>query len=271
MSEYIDNAFITQWSAEAHQAYQQMNSNLRNAVRVVSGVTGGTYKFPILGSGYAVNNKARHADLEPLNLSHDSATATLTTAHAPEYIDNLDAVRTNLNVRAEYTKAVMSAISREMDSRILTAMDGTSTTATAGNMDAAMIAGLHKKLTKLNVPLDSDRYLVVHSGALEDMLGDSKIASNDYLSKDAYSKGFVPGVLGFNVVICSDDLMPTHTSNKHTCFAFHKSAVGLAIGSDVSFSVKEVPQKDSWLVLAKMLSGACLIDTNGVVSVEIAD
>lgn len=271
MSDSIDNAFITQWNAEAKQAYQQMSSNIRKAVREVGGVTGNTYKFPTLGKGTAVSNKARHADLTPMNLAHDNATVILTTAHATEYLDDLDQVQTNLNARAEYTKAVMSAINRELEGRLVTALDETSVTVTTGSMNSTKIAALHKKLTAADVPTDGDRYLVISAGALEDMLDDSKIASNDYLSKDAYTKGFVPGVLGFNVVIVSDSILKSATASKHTCYAFHKSAVGLAVGKDVTFQIERVPTKDAWQVMAKMLCGAKIIEGAGVVKVEIDD
>lgn len=271
MSAQIDNAFITQWSAEAHHEFQQISSNLRKAVREVGGITGNTYKFPLLGKGEAVDAKPRHADLTPMNVTHDNVTATLTTAHAVEYIDDLDQVQTNLNVRAEYTKVVMGAINRRMESRLVSALDSTSTTETAGSMTAAKIAALHKKLNKNDVPMDGNRFLVISAGALEDMLSDDKIASNDYLSKDAYTKGFVPGVLGFNVVIVSDAILLSATASKHTCYAFHRSSVGLAVGKDVQFQIERVPQKDSWQVMSKMLCGAALIDAKGVVKVEIDD
>lgn len=271
MSNTIDNAFITKWASEAHHEFQQITSNLRNAVRTVTGVGASTYKFPLLGKGEATDNKPRHADLTPMNLVHDNATATLTTSHAVEYIDDLDQIMTNLSVRSEYSRAVMGAISRKMDSRVVTALDTTSTTETAGAMTAAKIAALHKKLTKNNVPMDGKRFLIVSAGALEDMLTDDKIASNDYLSKDAYTKGFVPGVLGFNVVILSDDLLITGTASKKTCYALHQSALGLAIGKEPTFQVERVPQKDSWQVMGKMLCGTALIDTKGVVKVEIDD
>ena len=40
MSSTINNAFITQFEAEVHMAYQRQGSKLKNLVRVVNGVSG---------------------------------------------------------------------------------------------------------------------------------------------------------------------------------------------------------------------------------------
>lgn len=45
MATSITNAFITQFEAEVHMAYQRMGSKLKNLVRTVNGVNGNTVKF----------------------------------------------------------------------------------------------------------------------------------------------------------------------------------------------------------------------------------
>jgi hypothetical protein len=272
VSQTIDAAFITQWTAEVHHDFQQRESHLRSAVRVVNGVNANVYKFHKLGAGTATSNKARYADLNPMDVDHSTVSATLTSIHAMEPIDDLDTYQINFDARMEYQRAVTGAISRELDSRIVTALATTSNSVTTGSMDAAKIAALQKALNKKKVPLDGKRFLVISPGALEDMINDTKIANNDYLAKTAFEKGFVSGVMGFNVIVMTDEtLLPQDTASKRTCFAFHQSAVGLAIGADFQVRWDYVPQKDTWQLLGKMLAGAVAIDTNGIVKVEIDD
>jgi len=45
MSATIDQAFITQFEAEVHMAYQRQGSKLKNLIRVVNGVSGESVKF----------------------------------------------------------------------------------------------------------------------------------------------------------------------------------------------------------------------------------
>ena len=47
-------------------------------------------------------------------------------------------------------------------------------------------------------------------------------------------------------------------------FAYHSSAVGLAVGSDVATEVNYVPQKVAHLVTAHMSMGSVAIDSNGI-------
>ena len=52
MSVSISNAFVTLFDAEVKQAYQA-DAVLRNTVRLRTGVTAATHKFPKIGAGVA--------------------------------------------------------------------------------------------------------------------------------------------------------------------------------------------------------------------------
>ena len=51
MSAQITNAFITQFEAEVHMAYQRMGSKFKDLVRTVNGVSGESVKFQKVGTG----------------------------------------------------------------------------------------------------------------------------------------------------------------------------------------------------------------------------
>lgn len=272
MSTTIDQSFVTQWSDEAHIAFQATKSHLRDAIRVHTGVVGDTYRFHKLGAVNATSNSARGATIQPQNPSHSYATATLTDAILPIHLANFDQLRTNLNLKKDYTDTVLAGMNRELDSRIISAMSASTNTVTTGSMDAAKIAALHKALNKKAVP-KTDRYLVISAGALEDMQNDSKLASNDFLNRDLISTGIVKGVSGFTVIIPDDEsILPVDTTGKHTCFAFHKSCVGLAIGQDLKLEIeKRTDLVQTWQLLGSLFCGATAIDINGIFKVEIGD
>ena len=56
MANTTDQAFITQFETEVHLAYQRMGSKLRNTVRTVSNVNGGTVRFQRLVLELLVQN-----------------------------------------------------------------------------------------------------------------------------------------------------------------------------------------------------------------------
>jgi len=55
------------------------------------------------------------------------------------------------------------------------------------------------------------------------------------------------------------------------CFAYHRTAVGLASGQDVSTEVNYVPEKAAHLITSSMSQGSILIDTRGVYEVQIKE
>ena len=62
MSTSISTAFIKQFEAEVHMAYQRMGSKLRNTIRQVNNVKGSQARFQKVGTGSAVS-KSRHAQI----------------------------------------------------------------------------------------------------------------------------------------------------------------------------------------------------------------
>ena len=76
MASSITNAFITQFEAEVHMAYQRMGSKMKNLVRNVNGVTGSTVTFQKLAKGSATT-KARHAEVVAMNSAHSNVSASL--------------------------------------------------------------------------------------------------------------------------------------------------------------------------------------------------
>ena len=51
-------------------------------------------------------------------------------------------------------------------------------------------------------------------------------------------------------------------------FAYHKSAIGLAIGIDMRTSVDWVPQKTSWLANGMFKAGAIAREPQGIIKVQ---
>ena len=96
MSTSIDQAFIEQYDADVHIAYQQYGSKLRDFVRKKPGVSGASVTFQKYGKGNA-SNKTRHGSVTPMNASHSTAKATLSDWYAGDYVDKLDEYKINID------------------------------------------------------------------------------------------------------------------------------------------------------------------------------
>ena len=287
----VSNAFVTMFSDDVKQAYQQQTSKLVDSVRVVRNVVGSTYKFHTLTKGGSIKNKARFEDIVVMSDTSKSltspgaytgstaqnatVTATLANYHAGEYVQTLDEVKTNADLRSTFAVAIASALGRATDQSIVDALDdGTPTnikyTAQGANgLNKAALLEAHEALNALDVPT-SDRTLLISPAALTDILTDTTLVSSDngVITNQALATGYIPNILGFRVVISS---LLTADSTVRKTYAFHKNSVGTAIGADMKININYVPQKASSLILGEMSCGSAMIDADCVVELQVTE
>lgn len=273
MSTSINNSFITQWNDEVKQAYQQKGSKLRSAVRVVTGVTGETYKFHKLGTASS-GTKTREAELTPVNPAHTVATATLADQYSPILLDELDVLKTNADMRREYVMASANALGRWTDTTINTALLASNTNGTTltGGLTFEKIT---EALTLLNsVDADpEDRFLIVGPAQIAQALALANLTSADYVTMRAVMNGSIDSALGFKWIMSNQltlnnlDAAGNAQADTRHCFALHKMAVGLAIGQDLKTEINYVPMRDATLVNSKISLGAVVIEPTGVIEV----
>ena len=111
-----------------------------------------------------------------------------------------------------------------------------------------------------DIPEDGGRYIAMNSKGYADLFNINEFASSDFVGEQ--NLPFAGGMtmkefLGFKI-------FSTSAVSAGKSFAYHTSAVGLAVGSDVSTEVNYVPQKVAHLITAHMSMGAVVIDDNGV-------
>jgi len=288
----LSNSFVTMFSDDVKQAYQQMSSKLVDSVRVVRNVTGSTYKFHKLSKGGSIKNKARFEDLTAMSDTSKSltspgaytggtaqnsiVTATLNNFHSAEYVDDLDQFKTNIDLRATFASAIASALSRAVDQEIIDVLNTNATTDQSpfniAGLTKANLLLVHERLNSLDVPAN-DRVLVISPAALTDLLTDTNLvsAADGQIANGALATGFIPSVFGFRVVISNLLSSSGTTAGVRTCFAMQKEAVGLALAQDITTRIDYVPQKASSIVLGTMSGGAAVIDTDGVVTVNVTE
>ena len=286
----VSNSFITMWSDDVKQAYQQTTSKLVDSVRVVRNVTGSTYKFHKLSKGGSIKNKLRFEDITAMSdtskgdveakytggtAQNSVITATLNNFHSGEYIDDLDMFKTNIDLRSTFATSIAGALSRAVDQEIIDALDAstptnikTSAQGSAG-LDKASLLEVHEALNALDVP-SNDRVLLVSPAALTDILTDTTLVSSDngIITNQALATGYIPSIFGFRIVV-SNLLTPDSVVRK--CYAFQKESVGLALAQDIQARIDYIAHKASHLVLGTMSGGATVIDADGVVEIQVTE
>jgi hypothetical protein len=273
MAVQISNAFVTLFDSEVKQAYQGQRL-LTGVTRERTNVEGSTVKFPKIGKGTATI-RVPQTDVTPLNVSYSQVTATMEDYIAAEYSDIFNQQKVNFNERQELVQVVSGAIGRRMDQVILDALAAGSTSntvshdigGTESNLNVAKLREAKRLLDKDNVPMEG-RTMLVHANSLTALLGETEVTSSDFNSVRALVTGELNTFLGFRFITFGDrdeGGLPIDGSDDRTLYAFHRDAVGMAIGMNMSTRVDYIAEKTSFLVASMFSAGSVLIDGEGLV------
>lgn len=269
MTATIDQAFVKQFEAEVHMAYQRMGSKLKTMVRNVNGVKGNTVQFQKVAKGSA-STKARHAEVVAMNSVHSNVTATLSDFYAADYVDKLDELKVNIDERNIVAQNAAYALGRKTDSIITDTFDAGATalannsagTTTGMNLDKAQ--NVFEIFGNNDVPDDGQRYWVVGPKQWSDLLDIDQFSRAEYIGEaDLPYKGGMTAKRWLSFMWMGFSGLSIASSDRNT-IAFHKSSLGLGVGSDVRTEVNYIPEKVAHLTTSYMSMGAVLIDGDGV-------
>ena len=272
MSKNLSAAAQTQFDDEVKQAFQGVGM-LRDTVTIRNEVVGDTYKFRKMGKGLA-NQKPSQAEVTPMDVSHSLVTATLSNWNAPEYTDIFDQAEVNFDERQELAEVIASALGRRLDQLIIDAANAEASPAAdiahgSVGLTVDKLRQTRKAMKKKGVPSSDITFLMSAEGE-EDLLASTEVTSSDYNAVKALVQGDVNTFLGMNFMVIEDrdeDGLPLSGSTR-TGFAYHKSAIGLAIGMDITAAVDWIAQRTSWLCNGTMKAGAVSRDGDGIVKVN---
>lgn len=271
MTNTIDDSFIKHFQAEIATAYQQAGSKLKPTVRVKSGIKGESTTFQVIGTGTAAT-KERGATVPLMEVSHTPVECVLTDYYAGEWIDSLDELKIGHDERKAVAQAGAYALGRKTDDLIISALNKTTNTATttASELSLDLILKAFGQLNNANVPDDNERYALLGPDQWNALLSLPEFSSCEYIGE----KGpFVSGCetrrwLGINWIMHTG--LPKE-SNAHTCYLYHKNAIGLGIGMDITTDITWHGDYAAHFVNNMMSMGACLIDEDGVIKMTISD
>lgn len=265
MSTSITSAFIAQYIAQVHEAYQQQTSKLRNACRLQTGIIGSTAVFQKVGKGSA-GKKTRHGNVPLMNADHSSVTATLEDWYAADYIDKLDELKLNTDEGRTVTNAGAYALNRKIDDLLITVLDsgaGTTDTAATLGLTKSRILTAVETLNAADVPDDGNRFAVLGAHQWNEMLNLTEFKSADFAgNKYPWLKGTEARMwLGITWLFHSG--LPL-ASGVRKCFLYHRNSIGLAEGQGLKVYTDWVPEKAAHLVDHMISAGAVAIDTTGI-------
>lgn len=257
------------------KAAYQTGGLLRPHVRVRTGVIGGTAKFRRASRGVA-QPRIPQTDVIPMNTSYAEATATLADWHAADYTDVFDQQKNSIGERQIVANNVGLAVARREDQIIIDALDaanGSPTIAAGGTgLNYAKLLAAQRYMNARAVPR-GQRKLVISARGQEDLLGDNRFLSSDFVGKRAVETGELPNILGFDIVVLDDrdeGGLPL-VSTTRTSFAYDAQAIGYALGLETETMVDWIPEKTSWLTQKGLVAGAIAIDALGIIEIATVE
>lgn len=271
MATTIPQAFVKQFEAEVFQAFQRTGSKLRSTVRGKSGVIGSSTVFQKVGKGIATT-KSRHGNVPVMNLDHSNVEVTLADYYAGDWVDRLDELKVNIDERQIIASAGANALGRKTDDMIIAALatSGTPIAASSTGLTLGKIQAALEQLGNNEVPDDGERYAVVGWKQWSDLLGLKEFASADYVGKDELPFLSTQAKRWLGTLWIPHSALPV-SSGTRTCFWYHKSAIGHAIGSDVQTDISWHGDKASHFVNNMMSQGVGLIEATGVVGINCSE
>ncbi|MBY0335676.1 MAG: hypothetical protein K2X11_03640 [Acetobacteraceae bacterium] len=271
MSGTIDQAFVKQYQAEVHEAYQRQGSKLRPTVRSKTNIAGASTVFQRVGRGTAAS-KARTGVVPVMNLEHSNVECFLQDHYAGDWIDRFDELKTAIEERNVIASAGAYALGRKTDELIIAALDTATIEAVgtgAGQTDndgltRAKILLAFEMLGAADVPDDGNRFAVVGWKQWSELLAIPEFSNSQFVGdnelpwKGTQAKRWLGATW-----------MPhsglTKAGALRYCYFYHRTAIGHAAASEVITDITWHGDRAAHFVNSMMSQGAVLVDNAGVV------
>lgn len=193
-------------------------------------------------------------------VSTSSVTLTVSTIGVRAFVTDLARVTAQANVVADIGRLFGEAIARKLDKDLLALFSGfsvgvgTASPATAGNMNAALIAEALAKLRAGSVPADA-LACVVHPYVAYDLKKDmTNTFSNPnpgIIQNQAMTTGYVGQLFGVPIFE-SANLENNGTAGDYVGAVFHRDALGLALVGDMMLETQRVAARLGDEIVASM-------------------
>jgi hypothetical protein len=271
MSTTIDQAFVKQFEREVHEAYQRQGSKLRTTVRVKNGVRGSSTVFQRIGQG-AASTKARHAVVPVMDAQFTAVEAMLQDFYTGEWVDQLDELKTNIDERTVLANAGAFALGRKTDDLIIGALSATAQVAGAAvdGLTKAKVLTAFEMLGGNDVPDDGQRYAVIGWKQWSELLQLPEFASTEFVGESQLPWRGCQAKMWLGTMWIPHSGLPLQ-GGQRVCLWYHKSAIGHAVGKEVSTDVTWHGDRAAHFVACSMSQGSALIDARGVVKMPCVE
>jgi hypothetical protein len=278
----VENVFTIDFDDRYKLAYQG-SGKLRNTVRTKTNVVGATKQFNKYGEGIMTEYN-RGNDVVAVNADQSKVTATLVDYNYSEYVFMMDINKLEADEKQAIAESAGKATGRREDQIIINALTTVLASGLASDhkvnvaaadqvpMSVDILRDIQQIFDDAEVD-ETDRCIVLAPQQINDLLGETEVTSSDYNTVKTLVNGEIDTFLSFKFIKIgtrTEGGLPsaTYTNVNRTGFAYHKQALGLAIGQDKKSMVDWIAEKIGWLCTTIYSAGAVAIDVDGIVAVQ---
>jgi hypothetical protein len=277
MSLNLSTAAVKKFEKEAQQAFQENGSDLRNNVMVRDAKGAKSVQFQVYGEVIANERTAVHTNIPAQDPSISIPTATVTDYTVGIYTDIFLNNQIGWDGRQSAVDGVVSALNRRMDEIVIAALDsatGKTVASGADNLNVGHLAEAQRLLGSA-VP-EMDRSLLCHDDGFYHFIQEADVKDIDINFHKPLADGKLPSYLGLKIIKMGDrDSVTvgdaagglTKSGNDRTNYAWHKSAIGLAMNMQPTITVDWVAEKQAHFIVGKLSAGAVLLQDDGVATI----
>lgn len=271
MPNSIADVAQIEFDALVKAEYHSRGFLLRDSARKRTDVIGKEVQFRKVNEVIAVPT-AYMQSVTPQDPSYSPVTCSLVKYTAPTAVDVVEELTVNFDVKMENAMLVADALGRRSDQIMIDALE-------ADPGDTIVDGGTnftYEKYTQVieffddnAVPL-ADRFIALSANSFKSLLQQDEFTSTFYTQNRVLDRGFIREYLGINVIIIpsmTEGGLPL-AANIRKCFAWHKQALGMAIGHNFRTEINYLPRETSWLINGIFSAGAVVIDNRGVIEID---
>lgn len=273
----VDQSWVYKFHNMIHMEEQQKGALLEKVIdpgSVHRGVQAAIDHFDRLGALIANDVISPFGQTKILNPPGSRRATTLQSSDATVLVSDEHTLRSLTDPTSEYRDTVVAALGRRKDKHIIDAATGAATVAsvTSGSgvityatqamlsahqiggataMDLTRIINAAELLSKAANPNGAGERIMVYSpGQLRDILAITQASSSDFTRNQIHDRGTIDGLMweGFLWIEIADVVDPSLavlqrmlalSGTTRSCIAFHKRAIGLSIGQEITTKINE--------------------------------
>ncbi len=269
----LQNAFVKHYEAEVHNAYQRMGSKLRNTVRTRNNIKGSSAVFHTVGSVNVIDNKNYGDTIAPQGAARNTVDIGLKNYYTGEWVDSLDELKTSTDEKMVLAQAGAYALGRKTDEIIIKAMTDDNNrfpiNAPNGLTKDVILKGF-ETLGNDDVPDDGQRFAIVGWKQWSALLQIPEFANADYVGNENLPWKGTQAKQWLGTLWMPHSATPLSAS-KRQCFWYHRTAIGHAIGKDITTDITWHGDHASYFVNNMMSQGAAVIDPKGFIQFNVTE